>query len=429
MKMEDSLRRLLHCLAMLLVLTPVSPAADVHSNSISTSTSVPSNSVPSSRIRSALEEAAREQNIDKRLRRLEELGRSLALPEMAGALGAGKSLKELRERMVFNQAALIRWGDLEPEQAFHYTAQLPEGQLKANTLRETTAKFAGKSPERAAAAAASMTLGRARNDAIELIANIWAHTNASGAMQWVEKLPTGFARNAARDAILYVWVQSDPITASSRVEKLEPGSNRNNLISNTAYNWAAIDPQAAIRWTERLPDGPDKESAWTSLAESWANRDPKAAAAFALKLPIEETRTLAAANVAIRWARQHPRSAADWIWNCSDAGVRGRGLKEVVDLWTGVDALDCSKWIETLPAGSDRDQVIALFVQAGAMWAPAIAAREALLIGQEDTRLGALDECLQRWRETDSSAAMSWLKEAKLPESFKERWLGYLANP
>ena len=406
-----------------LAFTLAAGAAEPATNSASSSaTRAVSAQIPALRVRAAVEQALQEKQVDQRLQRLADLGAGLSLSEIPDALEAAGGLKELRERMVLKQALLIRWGELAPEVAFTQIARLPESQLKANTLRETAARFTQKAPERAAAAAAVMSAGRARNDAIILIANVWAQTNVNAALQWAGKFPDSFAKESALDAIRYVWVHADPVAASGHVEKLPPGRTKNNLVSNVAFEWAARDPQAAIRWANGLPDGPDKESALASTAESWANQDPQSAAAFALKLPPGEARAQAGALVALRWAKQDPRKAADWSWQSGDAEVRRRGLKEVLELWAAVDPAECVKWIENLPTGPDRDHGIRAFVTAVVAWAPDSAACAAMLIEDEAGRFQALDECLPAWLEVDPTSATNWLSQAKLPEALKARW-------
>jgi hypothetical protein len=377
--------------------------------------------VQSESFRAKLKEALSESQVDSRLQRLSDLATSLSLPEIPDALKAADGLKELRERIVLKQSSLQRWGELAPEEAFNYIAPLAESQSKADTLRVITARFARQNPQCAAEAAAGMRAGGSRNDAIAMIANIWAQSDVNNALAWAEKLPDDHAKALALDAIRYVWVHSDPVAASKDVEKLPPGITRNNLILNIAFEWAARDHTSAIQWVNNLSEGYNKDEALAGIAESWANRDPRAACAFALSLPPGEVRWQAGAMAASRWARQDPREAAAWAWNSGDAGVRQRGLKEVFDVWAEVDPAECAKWLEKLPAGVDRDQAARSFVTAATMGAPDIAAKEALLIENEATRIDAMNECLPRWLEVDVVSATSWLNTAKLPDPFKAR--------
>jgi hypothetical protein len=132
---------------------------------------------------------------------------------------------------------------------------------------------------------------------------------------------------------------------------------------------------------------------------------------------------------ASRWARQNPREAAAWAWNCGDAGVRERGLKQVFEVWAGVDPAECAGWLEKLPPGPAHDQAARSFVTAAAMWAPDIAARETLLIENEAICAEAVNECLPRWLEVDLTSATNWLNQAKLPAAFKSRWGQTSTNP
>src|SRR5687767_4725406 len=89
--------------------------------------SVDTNSRPSSNFTARLQLAVGRPKIDDRLAALDELGRKLALTEIPTALKAADELKQLRERVVLTQAALKRWGELGPSEAFARVSELPEG--------------------------------------------------------------------------------------------------------------------------------------------------------------------------------------------------------------------------------------------------------------------------------------------------------------
>ena len=78
----------------------------------------PPASIQSQSLKTALAQALREPQVDNRLNRLADVGARLSASEIPEALKAAGSLGELRERMVFKQAALIRWSELAPEDAF-----------------------------------------------------------------------------------------------------------------------------------------------------------------------------------------------------------------------------------------------------------------------------------------------------------------------
>lgn len=418
--------RPIHLFALLFAMSAVLVAGAGETEAISETGSISTRSpgalatsAPSERSRprfqAALQQALRLEDVDTRLWRLSDLGAGLTVSEIPKALTAATGLDELRERMALTQAALVRWGELAPEDAFAYVADLPETQLKGIVLRHVAIKLALEDPRRTAAAAADMNPGASRSDVIPTIARIWAERDAPAAMEWADMLPNSLTREAALEGIRYVWSQSDPAAASADVVQLPSGELRTNLMGSVAFAWASRDTEAAINWARSLPDGSDKNEAMGRIAEAWANRDPEAAAAFALKLEPGAARTAAAAMVAWSWARQDPRAALEWAWQTEDPEIRRRSAPAVFEVWAPVDPAESGRWVANLPPGPQRDPFILAYVDSVVAWAPDLAARSTRLIADDDSRAGALDQSLRHWREVDPAAAEQWLRGADLP--------------
>lgn len=64
----------------------------------------------------------------------------------------------------------------------------------------------------------------------------------------------------------------------------------------------------------------------------------------------------AAALIAERWAATDPASAIDWAWDWQDASLREKATGAAVKSWAREDAWGASHWIETQPAGEQRDR-------------------------------------------------------------------------
>ena len=134
-------------------------------------------------------EARATKKTDQRLAALAEAGKFLDLPEIAEAIKFAKGLPVLRERITLMESVLNRWGDLAPADAFAYVVDLPESVSKVQTLHRITVAFARSDHVRAARTVARMKAGRSRNDAVEIVAEIWAGSDAEAATAWVRSLP------------------------------------------------------------------------------------------------------------------------------------------------------------------------------------------------------------------------------------------------
>ena len=151
------LSRALICVALGFNLWTTAIASTVDTNS------------PSSNFTARLQQAVARPKIDDRLAALDELGRKLALTEIPTALKAADELKQLRERVVLTQAALKRWGELGPSEAFARVSELPEGVTKGDSLRSIFPLYATKDIPAAAKAVTHMKPGRARNEAAQML--------------------------------------------------------------------------------------------------------------------------------------------------------------------------------------------------------------------------------------------------------------------
>jgi hypothetical protein len=363
-----------------------------------------------------------EAKADDRLKKLQELGSSLTLPQIPEALEAAKTLGELRARAVFQDAAVKRWAQLEPAGAWTYVTMLPEGRGKLELVRSAAADYAAQAPDRAAVAVASLNGTRSRIEAIALVAEIWAKSDVSKALQWVQHLPPGPAREAGLYSIRFIWVHADPAAASEDIRQVPPGDTRRLLIMNIAGEWAARDPQAALAWARDLSNPSEQEEAFVHIAESWADTDPDAAGTFALKLPPLPSQRAALAVIA-RWATQDPRAAALWALRRQDETLYSRGVSEALNVWTSVESDAAGTWIQSLPPGKQRDVAIQAYAQALAEWAPERAAHMALLMSEPLQRWTQIEDCLNRWAELDPVSARRWIEAAELPVEKKQAWL------
>lgn len=378
-----------------------------------------------------LGEALQITDVGKRLQRFWEVGNTLANAEISGALKLASDLPELRERMIFTEAVLTRWGELAPPEAFSHVAQLPESQLKLNVLRRVAMQYVRQDPSRAAEAVATMKPGVSRTDVLPVVGRLWAESDAPAAIAWAENLAKDFARRNALEAIRYAWVQHDPAGAADHVAQLPPGTTKTNLVGNLAFEWAKRDTPSAIQWAENVPGGSDKDEALLRVAESWANQEPEKAAAFVLEtFRPGEVRSKAAAIVAWVWAKQQPRAALDWAWQTEDPEIRKRSAPKVFEAWAAKDSTEAGKWLTQLSPGPDRDEAILAYIGTAIQWTPDLAAEHALRIEDAHAQVRALRQSLRRWLEVDPASARRWIRESNLPpelEGFSSKYLSVKA--
>jgi hypothetical protein len=369
-------------------------------------------------------EALATKKIDQRLAALAEAGKSLDLPEIPEAIKAAKGLSLLRERITLMDSVLARWGDLAPADAFAYAVDLPESVSKVQTLHHITVAFARCDHAGAARAVAAMRAGRSRNDAVEIVAETWAETDAEAALQWVRSLPdTGFPVERALRKIYFVWVHAAPAAAAAVVRESPSGEYKNALLVNVATGWAVSAPSAAIDWAQALPVEAERELAATSAIESWADSSPAAAAEYALRLTPSSLQQRAVRAALGRWAGQDPQEALAWAEKLSDPNLRVFGVQEIIGVCAPVLPEVTRHWVEQLSSGPARERAIDSYIAAVKPWNPEACAALALEAAEPAARQRHLDECFPLWLMWDPVRARHWVKETNLPGALRDRLL------
>jgi len=374
-----------------------------------------------------IDRALAERKIDLRLAALTEVGKSLTLPEITVAEKRAEGLTQLRERVTLREATFIRWGELAPAAAFDAVMNWSEGVSKVQVLHAIVASYAHRNVHAAASAVVHLPPGRARNDAVEIVAEIWAGSDATAALNWVGTLPPdGFPIDRAVRKVYFVWVHENPASASSAIAQYPSGDYKNALVMNVASDWASSDPAAATVWANTLANASERELALASVIESWADADPRAAADYALKLSPVGLQQRALSSALTRWAGQDPENALNWIEKHCDGGLESTTVSAVLNVWAPVSPDSAGRWVENLPGGPLRESAIASYIDAVKSWNPAAGAKLALQSADPSARILRVEQCLRLWLLWDPAGAGSWLEQTDFSTELKRRWISQL---
>jgi len=366
--------------------------------------------------------ALAERGTDRRLEALSRLATGLGLDEIPEALKTADGINSFRERLVFKISTLKRWGELAPADAFAYVAQQPECLPKVEVIRTIAPIYGCTNSAAAAAAALKMPPGRARTEAISLIAEAWARKDAKQALQWANELQEEPLRKVALRSIYFVWVHTDPAGASGVVRDLPASDIKNALVINVAQNLAVTNPQAALKWAEALPVESQKDLAIVIATETWADNDPRAAFEFATNLTALELQKRAVRVVLEQWAMQNPQEAFKQATKLVNQDTRKAGIIRVVESCSAMDPAGVGLCIEQLRADDPaRDDAIDAYVEWVHVWHPEMAARLAIKAADTALRERLVEKALQVWLKVDPTSARRWIANAELPEQAKQR--------
>jgi len=214
----------------------------------------------------------------------------------------------------------------------------------------------------------------------------WAESDTTGALDGLSGIADTVARRAVALGLLDNLGHS--LEGFERVAAALPAGDRSPLLVHWFGVYAATDPYGALRDAEQIWDENDKRAALVEIATSWARRDPEGALLQAEQLTDSSLRNSFVYAVTTEWARldlsgylaYFESAASEWT-SISSGGdmqlllaVNPEAVIRVAERMqpspgqitlasafgalAETDPLAAIARVETLPAGSDRNQVL-----------------------------------------------------------------------
>lgn len=189
-------------------------------------------------------------------------------------------------------------------------------------------------------------------------------------------------------------------------------------------------------------DPADRDFAYTNLVPALVKMKPKFAAQFAESINSDLLRADILRVVAQTWASLNPTDAANWAAQLPDAGERnlelsyvcveiaataparavqiviqsGLGehteavLQDIAQQWAEQDLSSAATWIEQLPAGEERNQMIKRLAYVKSKTDPADAARMVVSeIPAGWIQIEAAISVVHQWGQRDMAGARAWV--------------------
>jgi hypothetical protein len=129
---------------------------------------------------------------------------------------------------------------------------------------------------------------------------------------------------------------------------------------------------------------------------------------------IPERHDLAAASIAAANIGPDTPAKAKWLLESLRSDDM-RAVVEFTDRWSHADYQGAAQWMNSLPAGKQRDAAVTGFAPVAVKIDGATAVDWALTLTDPAQRNSCLDEVVRKWSETDAEAAGAYLKEKGLP--------------
>lgn len=191
--------------------------------------------------------------------------------------------------------------------------------------------------------------------------------------------------NKVYNELVPALTKLDPRAAAAFAQSPEAANWRHDLMMVVAQSWATLNPDDAQEWAAALqnpPDNPTERDTMVSyVGFSIANTD----LARTVQL-LEET--------SINWDRQEIM------------------VENLAQQWAERDLQPLVKWLDTLPAGTERDTLFARIVNAQARTDPIEAGK---LVSEKITPGPIQEEAavnvVRQWAWNDRQAATEWVNQ------------------
>ena len=316
-------------------------------------------------------------------------------------------------RMKLREFAIVRWAELNPEAAAEYVKTL-QHDIKNSDYPDIAA-----------------------------LCGVWANSDPAAALKWVKTLPKEKGeQSAAFEFIIGAVAHRDVDAALALARAEKPGSLTDGgfgyVIANAAGSndpeqtarkmaeigsadgvrsaagmWASKDHDAALKWAQGIPDEKIRESALAVVWNTYANEHPDEAAVLLSKLPAGESNGLAqsARNVASQMMNKDPEGTVRWAAGLQNPDARKSALWPIGYYYGHMDFDAGLQWLDTVPAGAERDSATSGFVNSG-INNPQMRGELVATIENPEMRRNMLQNLFANWSRKDSATATEWFQKS-----------------
>jgi len=241
---------------------------------------------------------------------------------------------------------------------------------------------------------------------------VWISVAESDASSGAAKADAGPSVSASKETIATPLPYAE--TGESDRSMEFPAANDIEARMASLACLASNDPAAAALSLDAMPAGEERTTAMRTVFRQWASTSPQDALAWIPTMNTEQDRNEAREFFCHRLAENDPKLALDFARQAG-ADTATPLVQDLAQQWAGSDAAAARDWALVLPAGADRDQILARVCQELAQSDPSTAGG---IVSGEIAAGAVQDEAamsvLHQWAIRDPAAAREWV--ARFPQ-------------
>lgn len=185
-------------------------------------------------------------------------------------------------------------------------------------------------PRVAAQFAETNSIGSTHEQILQRVAQLWAATDFSAALDWAARLNPPADRDATLTEVCQQLAGRDPAEAVRIRSQFVTDETPNAGLQAVLQRWAESDFSAALDWGLSRPAGEQRDQLIARVAYAQAQTSPFDAATLVTeKIPPGRVQTEAAIAVLNQWAAQDMTAAGQWVARFPEGELRSRGFKEL----------------------------------------------------------------------------------------------------
>jgi hypothetical protein len=331
------------------------------------------------------------------------------------------------EREGLLAALLQRWQKMDPIAAEAWARPAIERAYATGggeaLDREILMAWIDAAPEKALAEALRRTNSTGAEQVARQAIHLLAGSDPSAQLEFLTALPAGPLRDGGLRQCLAQWAEENPAAAYAQIDRIPPGPTRDQARIDVLSSWAKADSAGALaRLRELLPElqaGLQGSVVVNRVLAKVAAGDPRTAAEWAASLP-EEMRMPATVNALNAWLQNGAVEALEWA-HANGIPLDARGFSDDIGMFAhnelvrqavSRDGEKVIEWLRRLPAGSERDRLLAIAAES----APPQLGVEIFNELPPSEQLKTLR--LMAWSKTrqDPEAALGWARAIVAPE-------------
>ena len=188
---------------------------------------------------------------------------------------------------------------------------------------------------------------------------------------------------------------------------LLPTTQRGAAYDVVFSTWAETDPAVAATALAKIDLRPaERRAAQGAIARVWAMKAPRAALAWVDTLPAGFDRNEIFGAVIHHWAAVAPTAAAEFITTLPEGALRDRALVSAAASWPSGDPDGALAFVEKFPPGRPRDEAVGMILGNLANTDAKDAFARASSLPDGATRASILKNVILNWSSLEPDAAL-----------------------